>query len=100
MSRFVSSPSVEHWNTIGMILGYLKRTIKIGVFYNDNLVVLEGYSDVSWITNAKDNKSTSRWIFTIDIGAVSWASKNHTCITHSTTESEFIILVAAGKEAK
>ncbi|KAH9765249.1 hypothetical protein KPL70_001801 [Citrus sinensis] len=100
MSRFTSNPSVEHWKVIGRILGYLKKTINLGLFYNDYPEVLEGYSDASWVTNTRDNKSTSGWIFTIAGGAVSWASKKQTCITHSTMESEFIALAAAGKEAE
>ncbi|KAH9722428.1 hypothetical protein KPL70_006731 [Citrus sinensis] len=100
MSRFTSNPSVEHWKAIGRILGYLKRTVNLGLFYNDYPEVLEGYSDASWVTNTRDNKSTSGWIFTIAGGAVSWASKKQTCITHSTMESEFIALASAGKEAE
>ncbi|KAH9669996.1 hypothetical protein KPL70_022027 [Citrus sinensis] len=76
MSRFTSNPSVEHWKAISRIL------------------------DASWVTNTRDNKSTSGWIFTIAGGAVSWASKKQTCITHSTMESEFIALASAGKEAE
>ena len=33
-------------------------------------------------------------------GAISWASKKQTCITHSTIESEFIALAVVGKEAE
>ena len=58
LSRFTSNPSVEHWNAIGRVLGYLKRTINLGLFYNKYPIVLEGYSDVSWIANASDNKYT------------------------------------------
>ncbi|KAH9672197.1 hypothetical protein KPL70_017637 [Citrus sinensis] len=100
MSRYTSNPSVEHWKAIGRILGYLKRTVNLGLFYDDYPEVLEGYSDASWVTNTRDNKSTSGWIFTIAGGAVSWASKKQTCITHSTMESEFIALASAGKEAE
>ena len=75
-------------------------TINLGLFYNDYPKVLEGYSDASWVTNTRDNKSTYGWIFTIARGAVSWASKKQTCTTHSTMESEFISLAVAGKEAE
>ena len=44
--------------------------------------------------------STSGWIFILGGGAVSWASKKQTCITHSTMESESIALGAVGKEAE
>ena len=100
LSRFTINPSVDHWKAIGRVLGYLKRTINYGLFYNTFPSVVEGYSDASWITSTNDNKSTSGWIFTIGGGAVSWASKKQTCITHSTMESEFIALAAAGKEAE
>jgi hypothetical protein len=57
--------------------------------------MLEGYLDASWITSTSDNKSTSGWVFTLGGGVISWASKKHTCISHSTMESEFIALVGA-----
>ena len=99
LSRFTSNPSVEHWKAIARVLGYLKKTMNLGLLYNKFPVVLEGYTDASWITSIKDNKSTSGWVFTLAGGAVSWASKKQTCITHSTMEIEFIALAATGKEA-
>ncbi|GKC37235.1 zinc finger, CCHC-type containing protein, partial [Tanacetum coccineum] len=62
--------------------------------------VLEGYTVASWISNTKDNSSTSGWVFLLGGGAISWASKKQTCITGSTMESEFVDLAAAGKEAE
>nr|GEW79259.1 hypothetical protein [Tanacetum cinerariifolium] len=57
-----------------------------------------GYSEASWINHVKDSSSTSGWVFLLGGGAISWASKKQTCITGSTIESEFAVLVA-GKEA-
>ena len=37
-------------------------------------VVLEGYSDANWISDTKDTKSTSGYVFTIGGAAVSWKS--------------------------
>ncbi|KAG8649329.1 hypothetical protein MANES_08G089011v8 [Manihot esculenta] len=56
--------------------------------------------NASWMTNIDENKSTSRWVFTLEDGIISWAPKKQICITHSTIESEFIALDAASKEAK
>ena len=69
--RFTSNPSVDHWKAIGRVLGYLKKTISLGLFYSEFPTVLEGYSNASWITSVSDNKSTSGWIFTLDGGAIS-----------------------------
>ncbi|GLT95567.1 hypothetical protein SLE2022_132430 [Rubroshorea leprosula] len=100
LSRYTSKPSHEHWKAIRRILGYLKKTKELGLIYSDYPVVLEGYTDASWITSKSDNKSTSGWIFTLGGGAISWASRKQTCISHSTMESEFITLAAASKEAE
>jgi hypothetical protein len=100
LSRYISNPSIDHWKAITKVFGYLKRTVNFGLFYNNFLVVLEGYIDSSWITNASDNKSTSRWLFILEGGVVSWALKKQTCIVYFTIESKFIALAAAGKEIK
>nr|GEW58650.1 zinc finger, CCHC-type [Tanacetum cinerariifolium] len=47
----------------------------------DVILVLEGYTNASWISNTKDNSSTSGWVFLLGGGAISWASKKQTCIT-------------------
>ena len=71
LSRFTSNPNVDHWKAIGRILGYLKKTISLGLFYSKFPAMLEGYSDASWITSMNDNKSTFGWIFTPGGGAIS-----------------------------
>ncbi|GJV15418.1 hypothetical protein Tco_1360741, partial [Tanacetum coccineum] len=45
--------------------------------------VWEGYTNASWISNTKDNSSTSGWVFLLGGGAISWASNKQTCITGS-----------------
>ena len=52
------------------------------------------------MTSSSNNKSTSGWIFSLGRSAISWASKKQTCISHSTMESEFIAIAAAGKEVE
>nr|GEU87059.1 zinc finger, CCHC-type [Tanacetum cinerariifolium] len=73
LSMFTSNPSRQHWHTITRVFKYLKGTMNYGLSY-------VGYPSVG--------------------GAISWASKNQTCITGSTMESKFVALAAAGKEAE
>ena len=84
----------------GRVLGYLKKTIGLGLSFTNFPLVLEGYIDASWITSASDNKATSGWVFNLGGGAVSWASKKQTCISYFTMESEFIVLATAGKKTE
>ncbi|GKE15579.1 zinc finger, CCHC-type containing protein, partial [Tanacetum coccineum] len=78
LSRYTSNPGTQHWQAI-------QRA---------------NNTNASWISNTKDNLSTSGWVFLLGGGAISWASKKQTCIIGSTMKSEFVALAAAGKEAE
>ena len=62
--------------------------------------VLEGYSDANWISDIKDSKSTSGYVFTLAGAAVSWKSFKQTIVARSIIEYEFITLDKCGKEAE
>ncbi|KAD5802609.1 hypothetical protein E3N88_13969 [Mikania micrantha] len=62
--------------------------------------VIEGYSDANWISDMKDSKSTSGYVFTLGGAAIAWKSSKQTLIARSTMESEFIALDKAGEEAE
>ncbi|GKC25198.1 hypothetical protein Tco_1027348 [Tanacetum coccineum] len=63
--------------------------------------VLEGYTDASWISNTKDNSSTSGWVFLLSGGAISWHPQGSKLVINcSTMEYEFYALEPAGKEAE
>ena len=98
--RYISKPNTDNWKAIARVFGYLKRTINLSLFYSDFLAVIEGFSDACWMTISSDNKSTSWWIFSLEEGVISYASKKQTCISHSTMKSEFIDMAVAGKEAE
>ncbi|GJZ50890.1 zinc finger, CCHC-type containing protein, partial [Tanacetum coccineum] len=79
---------------------YTRPDIAFTVRKLSYLSVLEGYTDASWISNTKDNSSTSGWVFLLGEGTKSWAFKKQTCITSSTMESKFVALEVAYKEAE
>ncbi|GKG18554.1 zinc finger, CCHC-type containing protein [Tanacetum coccineum] len=62
--------------------------------------VIEGYSDANWISDIKDSRSTSGYVFTLGGAAISWKSSKQTVIAKSTMESEFIALDKCGEEAE
>ncbi|XP_077215962.1 uncharacterized protein LOC143850616 [Tasmannia lanceolata] len=83
LSRHTSNPSNLHWNAINRILKYLKGTIDYGLSYSGYPVVLEGYTDASWLTKHVDHSSTSGWIFTLGGRAICWASKWESYLLHN-----------------
>ncbi|GJS35824.1 zinc finger, CCHC-type containing protein [Tanacetum coccineum] len=63
LSRFTSNPSRQHWQAITRVFKYLKGTMNYGLSYMGYPLVLEGYSDASWINHVEDSSSTSGWVF-------------------------------------
>ncbi|KAJ9561288.1 hypothetical protein OSB04_006448 [Centaurea solstitialis] len=49
---------------IGRVLGYLKKTSDLELTYKTHPRILKGYTNVSWIDNLGDSKSTNGWIYT------------------------------------
>ncbi|KAF5959243.1 hypothetical protein HYC85_000452 [Camellia sinensis] len=100
LSRYTSNPGEDHWKAIIRVLRYLRFTCDHGLNFTRYPAVLEGYCDANWISDTKDSKSTSGYVFTLGGVAVSWKSTKQTCIARSTMESEFIALDKAGEEAE
>ena len=99
LSRYTSNPGVDHWKAVIRVLRYLRYTQNYGLHYTRYPAVLEGYNDANWISDMKDTKSISGYVFTLSGAVVSWKSSKQTCIARSTMESKFIALDKAGEEA-
>ncbi|GJX21866.1 retrovirus-related pol polyprotein from transposon TNT 1-94 [Tanacetum coccineum] len=100
LSRYTSNPSVAHWKAMTRVLHYLRYSRDYGLHYVRYPAVIEGYNDANWISNIKDYRSTSGYVFTLGGAAISWKSSKQTVIAKSTMESEFIALDKCGEEAK
>ena len=82
------------------ILKYLRFTRYYGLHYIRYPIVLEGYSNANLISNVKDSKSQSGYVFIFGGATVSWKSSKQTVIARSMMESEFIVLDKCGEEAE
>ena len=56
-----------------------------------------GYSDADW-SSGYDRKSVGGFVFLLNGGAISWASKKPTSIALLTTEAEYMGMTQAAKE--
>src|SRR5579871_6115728 len=75
ISQFHSNPNQTHWNILKQTFQYLKETIELGILYgNMNELKLERFSNSDWGENINSRKSTSRYIFKLGNGAISWSS--------------------------
>jgi hypothetical protein len=100
VSRFVSDPSVLHWQAVKRILRYIQGTQEWGLrFSREGSGVVSGYSDADWAGDLSDRKSTSGYAFFFNGALVSAASRKQTTVALSTAEAEYVALAAATQEA-
>ncbi|GJT04731.1 hypothetical protein Tco_0839193 [Tanacetum coccineum] len=100
LSRYTSNPSDAHWKAMTRVLHYLRYNHDYRLHYDRYPAVIEGYSDANWISDIKDSRSTSGYVFTLGGAAISWKSSKQTVIAKSTMESEFIALDKCEEEAE
>ncbi|KAJ9535568.1 LOW QUALITY PROTEIN: hypothetical protein OSB04_un001301 [Centaurea solstitialis] len=100
LSRYTSNASVEYWRSITRLLRYLRYTRECGLHYGRYPTVIKGYSDANWISDIKDSRSTSGYVFTLGSATISWKSSKKTIIARSTMESEFIALDKCGENLR
>nr|GEW99162.1 zinc finger, CCHC-type [Tanacetum cinerariifolium] len=68
---YTTDPSTQHWQAIYRVPNYLKKTMDYKLIYIVYPLVLEGYTDASWISNIEDNSSASGWVFLLGGGEIS-----------------------------
>ena len=100
LSRFTSNRSMDQWNAIKKVFNYLRCSLDNRLHYTSYPIVFEGYSDVNCISDTKNLKFISEYIFIPGRVAMPRKSSKQTCIIRSMMESEFIALDKSRNEAK
>jgi hypothetical protein len=72
MSMYQSNYGEAHWTIVKNILKYLRRTKEVFlVFGGEEELVVTGYSDARFQTDADDSKLQSGFVFYLNGGVVS-----------------------------
>ena len=96
VSQFNHSPEQQHWVAVKRILRYLAGTRNLKIQYGSSNQS-GAYSDADW-GSGQDRKSIGGFVFLLNGGAISWASKKQRSIALSTTEAEYMAMTQASKE--
>ncbi|CAI5739954.1 unnamed protein product [Peronospora farinosa] len=105
LSRFVANPTKHHVGCVKRVLRYLAGTLDYGIVYKraqstqHPKIVIQGYCDSDWASDAADRKSTGGFVFLLAGGAISWSSKRQPIIALSTAEAEYVAACEATMEA-
>ena len=100
VSKHCENPEPVHWNAVKRILAYLAGTTNFGLcFRKENEKLLVGYTDADYAGDVGTRRSTTGFVFLLHGGPVSWTSKQQSCTSLSTTESEYVAACETTKEA-
>ena len=96
VSKFCNKPNNEHWTAVKRILRYLAGTRDLGILYGSSRSC-QGFCDADW-GSSEDRRSTSGYVYILNGGAISWASRKQSVVALSSTEAEYMALTQAVKE--
>ena len=101
VSKFLANPRKQHWDAVKWIFRYLRGTTNYGIMFErqqDELSV-RGYVDADYAGDLNDRRSTTGYVFTLAGGPICWRSMIQSLVALSTTESEYMAVAEAAKEA-
>ena len=99
VAQFASNPGEQHWTAVKRLFRYLQETKAEGLVLGGKEIKLMGYSDSDYAGHPSTFRSTSGYIFTLGLGAVTWGSRLQKVVTLSSTEAEYMALGESVKDA-
>ena len=70
VSRYQSDPDENHWKVVKTILKYLRNTKNKWLIYEESDLKLMEFTDFNFQSDLDDSKSVSRYIYTLNSGAI------------------------------
>jgi hypothetical protein len=99
VSRYMENPRKGHWEAVKWVLRYLRGTNIYSITSDGSRDSVFIYVDSYFVGDLEKRRSTSRYVFTLPRGPVSWMSKIQNVVTLSTTEEKYMVSSHACKEA-
>jgi hypothetical protein len=91
LMHFQANPSIDHWNALMHVIGYIKNTLHYGLTYShDTDLSPHAFVDADYGGCRDTCQSTSGYVFLMASGLVTWSSKRQTKVALSTVEAEYV----------
>nr|AAK91878.1 Putative copia-type pol polyprotein [Oryza sativa]AAP52115.1 retrotransposon protein, putative, Ty1-copia subclass [Oryza sativa Japonica Group] len=99
LARYSATPTRRHWVGVKTILKYLRGTQDLGLWFPKNQdPSMVGYVDAGYMSNPRNARSQTRFVFLCGNTAISWRFVKQTLVATSTNHSEIIALYEATRE--
>ena len=97
----MGNPSDDHRKAVKNELRYLNETQDLSLKFGGLDVTelkLEAYADADYASQRENRRSISGYVMMLGGAAVSWKSKQQSCVATSTAYTEYVSLCEAAKE--
>jgi hypothetical protein len=99
VSRFMDAPEEAHLQAAKQILRYLKGTIDFALHMKSwGEEGVYSFADADWGRDLDTRRSTSGLLHKFGESTIHWSSKLQPCVSLSTTEAEYRVLIGASKD--
>jgi hypothetical protein len=98
-ARHNAAPTMRHWNGIKNILRYLVGIIDLELYFQktqDSKLI--GYVDVGYLSDPRNGRSQTGYVFLHSGTTISWKSCKQTLVATFTNHSKIIVLYEASRE--
>ncbi len=75
LARYMAAPTVAHWEAALGVVRYLVRTVDYSLTFGGSSETLLGYCDPDYAGDLDSKRSTTRYVFLMFGGAMSWSSR-------------------------
>lgn len=99
VSRYMANPGKEHWRAVQWIFRYLSGSSDVCLQFGRTEDGVIGYVDSDFARDLDKRRSLTGYVFTVGGCAISWKATLQTTIALSTTETEYMAITEACKEA-
>ncbi len=99
LACYMAAPTIVHWEAALGVVCYLVRTADYDLTFGGSSETLVGYYDVDYAGDLDLRRSTTRYVFLMFRGTVSWSSRLQPMVAVSTVEAEYLSAGQAVKEA-
>ena len=109
VSMFAENPGHDHWSAVKGIFRYLQGTKDLCITYgldpqhphdqSYNRFDPYAFCDSDWAGDQDSRRSTFGYVFLVNGGPVTWATRVQKSVANSVTEAEYVALSETAKEA-
>ena len=99
VDRYMTNPGKEHWKAVQWIFRYLCGFTDVCLHFGKTRDGVVGYVDSDFASDFDKRRSLTRYVFIVGGCAISWKTALQTTVALSTTETEYMTITQACKEA-